>query len=1352
MIATRFKTINTTKRVAKKIKSGNKFSKNKNKILPPKITIIKSKNDDKNKFNLKRGNNKKNLSINLLRRCQMKYNSFIKKHRDVTMYGTKRYENKSGSYYLQNLSKEHMNPKSITLLKLNSKNHNYKSNNHLYFNRNKDIIKDKKKEVPNEFNPIISTEKQKSKIKEEHEKENAFNTIGNTKFLRRYQYSNNITQKQIKHYKEMRKKDQIFLDKIKFIQIWWKTIFLVIKIQKYIRGYLYRIKLISSLEEKEGYIDKVLYMSKAIKKIFFNRLYNKLVTYVPGKKYYFHKWNEASSKKLILNQIKRIYSSMKSEENYIFTTRITADNNFIDEYDDIDYENEFYKVRKNTNREENINKSLIGIFADKIKNQKIIKRQKKSSSSYVLRTKKKDINIGVKISSSQTLKRFKKNINDLSQSDYKTKSKAFINNNIINEYENIKKSEDKSKNNQKKFNNLNKFKTHNKNIIKERSLKKKFSKDLKIIKCNNINNHTIDSSKKNITLNKNNAYLIKSSNTILNKNLYVNTKRKDDFSKKNSKNTKKVHNYSISNITNHSEKLFNKSKNKKIKIYENELTNYNKNINSEKKNIYESQFLSIDKEQIEKLLPYTERIFDASEFLLDNTLLNNDKTAYINDIDKQMTNYSKNTGINSYIITESIILKENPNKNNNENDDKVIILKNNFSIWVRKTILGLLLNHHNKRLHSGGTILIKLISEKYWKKFIFNFKQNYNLLILEEVIQFFDKYKMKIIIEKLRLFGNIYLLLKYFNYYRSIIDKRMIIQNIIQYRKYLGLKNKDNKINKESLLLCTDCNLGNKYYDTDFPINNNINNIFNINNNSNNCYIINNLNYNNYNNEINIGLSNKANSSNNSNPNKNDKRSFGVIRSKIIEFPKNSYKKYETISPISDYDYLNNNIVNLNTIDNSNLFKNNTQRNIRNKNSAIIDIIKEPINGPESLCKSINISNYQYFNSDLITQANQLMMVINIIENHRKFQTNNLILTHFKKWKNQINNIQNININSAGDINQNIKIKNIKIPKNQNKLKANEIYKIFNSYETIDNKEITKNTINSEDFRIEPNSKNENKILSKSNFIQNDKIEQNNFYNSSTYNFQENKCANNILINKSLKGVYKKKTIGSSTNKSMSFFKKNSFNNSFSQNNYLFQLTNANPIDNIYNNSILNSFNLKESDNEGNKNVCTIETMSDKNLDLFYQHNDPEMIGINSRNTLPEEYFGFKKVNKIEEMEVSFLPLNKKKILISNNDKDEDVENGNININNANINKIRNDKLNNKDKKEVNIETIEEYNENENENENSIQRLKKEFENYEEKLLYKSCDNIHKNVNIDINKEKEKNIKNRSMEILVKFN
>ena len=1333
MSTTRFKTINTTKRTTKRIKSGNKFSKSKNNILPSKITIIKSKNDNKNKFNLKRGINKKNFSNNLLRRCQMKYNSFIKKHKDAIMYGTKRYENKSGSYYLKNLSKDHLNQKSITSLRLNTNNQNPKNNDHIYVNRNKDIIKGKAKKTPKELNPIL-TEKQRTKIKEDNEKKYAFNTIGNTKLSRRYQYSNNITQKQIKQYKEMKKKNKIFLEKIKFIQIWWKTIYQVIKIQKYIRGYLFRIKLISSLEEKEGYIDKVLCMSKIIKKIFFYRFYKILAAYKPGKKYYFFKWNEASSKKLILKNIYRIYSSKKNEENYFFTARITADNKFTEENDDIDSENEFYKIRQEVSREENINKSLMGIYENRIKNKKIKKKQKKSSSSYALRTKKKDINIGIKVSSSQTLKRIEKKINDLSQNDSENKEKAFINNNIINEYDNVKKSENKrnkNNNNQQQFNNKNKFNTYNKNLLKERTLKVKFSKDLKSKKCKN-NTNSINISKKNIALNKNNTYLIKSSNSTLAKNLVVKKKRKKDFPKKNSKNIKRVHNYSISNITNHSDILFNKSKNKKIKIYENELTNYNKNINSEKKNIDENQFLSIDKEQLEKLLPYTERIFDISQFsaLLDSTILNNNKNSYNNDDDdKQVASNLKNMRINSNIDTESIILLENTNKknNNNENDESE----------------GLLLNQNSKRLFSGGSILIKIIFDKYLKKFISNFRHIYKLLILEEVIEFFEKYKIKIIIKKLRLFGNNYLLLKYFRYYRSIVDKNIIIQNIIHYEKYLGLKNKDNKKSKESLLLCSDYDIGNKYQNTDFPINNNINNIFNINNNSNNCYIINNLNYNNYNNEINIGLNNKTNSNNNPIPSKNNKNEFGVIRSKIIEFPKNLCKKHETISPISGYDYWNNNIANLNTIDNSNLFRNNTQRNIRKKNSDIIDISKRSISNQVILCKSISLSNKMYLKPDLITQKNQLLMVINIIENHKKFQKKNLFLIYFKKWKNQINNIHNNNINSDNDIKQNIKIMNIKMPKNQNIFNNNENDKNINSYGSIDNKKIAKNAIDSEDFRSESNSKNENKILTKYKLIQNNQLnlDQNKYYTSSTYNYQENKFSNDNFINKSLKGVYKKKTIYGSTNKSMSFFKKNNFNN-ISQNNYLFQLTNANPFDNTYNNNILNSINTKESDIEFNKNVCKTETKSDKNLDLFIQNNNTEMNGINLRYTLPEKYFGFKKVNKIEEMEVSFFPLNKNKILIRNNDIDsEDTENGNININNQNINNETNYELNDIDKKKVIIEAIEEYNE----YENIIQRLKKEFENFEEKVFYKTCDNINKNYNIDINKEQKENKTNRSM-------
>ena len=60
------------------------FGKN---ILTNTNTKIKNKN-----------NPKKNYSNNLLKKCQMKYNSFIREHRDITMSGNKRYDDKSGEY------------------------------------------------------------------------------------------------------------------------------------------------------------------------------------------------------------------------------------------------------------------------------------------------------------------------------------------------------------------------------------------------------------------------------------------------------------------------------------------------------------------------------------------------------------------------------------------------------------------------------------------------------------------------------------------------------------------------------------------------------------------------------------------------------------------------------------------------------------------------------------------------------------------------------------------------------------------------------------------------------------------------------------------------------------------------------------------------------------------------------------------------------------------------------------------------------------------------------------------------------------------------------------------------------
>ena len=136
--------------------------------------------------------------------------------------------------------------------------------------------------------------------------------------------------------------------------------------------------------------------------------------------------------------------------------------------------------------------------------------------------------------------------------------------------------------------------------------------------------------------------------------------------------------------------------------------------------------------------------------------------------------------------------------------------------------------------------------------------------------------------------------------------------------------------------------------------------------------------------------------------------------------------------------------------------------------------------------------------------------------------------------------------------------------------------------------------------------------------------------------------------------------------------------------------------------------------------------------------NDEANINLaNFAYSTPEDYFGFKKVNKIEEMEVSFVPLNEKNI---NNNNDHNVnENDNI------INIEKEDEYNKEDKKEVIIEAIEEYNEYEGDNEKLIQKIKNEFNYYEEKLFYKTIDYFKTNFGDDINKEIEKENNNKSM-------
>ena len=1299
------------------------FSKNPSKILPQKTAIMKSKNDDKNKLNLK-NNNKKDYSNNLLKKCQIRYNSFIKEHRDVTMSGTKRFEDKSGEYYLQNMNKFNknnlnINQKSVTSLKLN----NFNNNDNINYNSNKHMIKVKRKKILDELIPI-PTLKQKNKLKNDFEKKTLYNAMGNAKYLRRYQYSNNITQKQLKIYKENQKNDKIFNDKVKFIQIWWKTIFQIIKIQKTIRGYLYRIKLISSLDQREEYIDKVIYLVKNVKKIFLYRLLNKLVIYKPGKGYYFHKWNEITSKKVILKKMVNILIINKSKNNFYLTTRFNS-NIFNKENDDSDSENEFYKMRKEIIGKENANKSLIDVYTKGIKNKKVKRGKNLSSSSFVLRTTKKNINIGIELSTSQIINRTKKkSLYDLNPTNYKNKNKNNTNKKVINTFDSAKKAahkRNKSNTNQPQLNQY-KFNTNKKNNIKEKNQKEKSLNDLKNIKVNYNKNNFNNSNNKNMALTKINTDLTKSSN--IGKKM-TNTESKDDISRK-SINKKKMHNSVVSNISNHSTNLFNTTnKNKKIKVYENKLNDYNKKINTENNN--ENQLFSIDKEnqQLEKLLPYAESIFDESQFsaFLDNSTLINNKNIYnySQDNDRFIFNNNKSNKNNSCFDILSIRNQEKPNY-----FDALSILRNYFDIWVKKTIFGLLLRKifAIKNIYIGGNDLVHIISYKYFRLFFEKFKDGYSLLILRE---YFNLWKLKLFAKRMKSFGEKFKLMKYFKFYKTIIDKKIILQNIIQYEKYIIRKNKGRKKrNREQFY--TEYDKENKYYITDFPISNIINNRYNLNNNTNNCYIINNLNYNNTDNKINIGLSYQNDFTNN-NINNNSNNSNGTIRSKVIEFPKHIYKQNKIKQSNTIYDKsLNNNIIftdNINnhkTIDNSNLFNSNTDN--KNKNNIMNNIDTNDNCLPNNLSRSVIISNKaNHFEPDLTTQKNQLMMVINIIERHRKSNNYNLFLSCFQLWKKTMNY----------DPNQNIKLRNKRIIKNQTSFNNNKNDKIINfSCGTIDNEELTKNTINSEGFPTESDSKSENKISTISNNKLNSKLnsDKNKYSISSTFDLQENENKNeNNPAKKCFQGVYKKKTIPGSTNKSMSFVKKNSFNHSLNPN--TFQLSRITDFP--------NDFKIQESIKEDNENDNAIKPISQKNLNLIIQNDEANMNLAHFAYSTPEDYFGFKKVNKIEEMEVSFVPLNEKNI--NNNNDGNENENKDDNI----INIEKEDEYNKEDKKEVIIEAIEEYNEYEGDNEKVIQKLKNEFNNYEEKLFYKTIDYFNTNFGDDINEENEKENINKSM-------
>ena len=350
----------------------------------------------------------------------MRYNSFLKENKDVTMSGTKRYQDKSGQYYLHNSVKFQrnklnlLNKKSITKPSLT----NYQNNN------TKNVIKvNRKKKLYDELVPLPKI-KQKNKLKSEYEKKNLNNAMNNAKYIRRYQYSKNLEQKQIQQYNEIQYKEKIIFDKIRLIQIWWKTIFQIIKLQKNIKGFLYRNNFHKILEKQRKYFDNIINLIKIIIFVYRKKYFLELKMFKPGIEYYFSKWKNIASKFQILKKVRKNLKLKKqinefdfNKENYFQTLISRSCKNITKEKNQINI----------TNKTKNNNNSLINLSTQAYTNKN------SSMTSLPLKIKKNRLSLGLDMSYSKFFNT--SNVNNLEINktlNINKKTKDNTNKNIMN--------------------------------------------------------------------------------------------------------------------------------------------------------------------------------------------------------------------------------------------------------------------------------------------------------------------------------------------------------------------------------------------------------------------------------------------------------------------------------------------------------------------------------------------------------------------------------------------------------------------------------------------------------------------------------------------------------------------------------------------------------------------------------------------------------------------------------------------------------------------------------------------------------------------------------------------------------
>ena len=175
--------------------------------------------------------------------------SYIKANKDVTLQGTKRFTDKSGEYYLKNIQLQNSRQDPNSTVK-NTLNNPQNLENCL----NRDISKIRRRAskivtlLPeNSLTPIPKKEGiNKTGLANKYGKKELDDAQRTAVFIRRMEYATSM-KKQMNEGKNMKNNAK----KIALIQEWWKTMFKIIKLQKNVRGFLFRKKLMNNLEHQE---------------------------------------------------------------------------------------------------------------------------------------------------------------------------------------------------------------------------------------------------------------------------------------------------------------------------------------------------------------------------------------------------------------------------------------------------------------------------------------------------------------------------------------------------------------------------------------------------------------------------------------------------------------------------------------------------------------------------------------------------------------------------------------------------------------------------------------------------------------------------------------------------------------------------------------------------------------------------------------------------------------------------------------------------------------------------------------------------------------------------------------------